>query len=289
MSIMNFCGIEQPSYGKARVVILPAGYSGTVSYGKGTEKGPEAIIRASAHMELWDVEMSRDISMQGILTLPQPKLDKNPERTHQILYSEIKKHVAKNKFVVLLGGEHSVSSAMAKALKEKYSKLSVLQMDAHTDLRYKYGEPPAKPSKYSHACVMRRIREMGIPTVAVGIRSQCDEEAIYVKKEKAPVYYAKDIHDNDAWMDKAIAQLTDDVFLTFDIDAFDPSIMPATGTPEPGGLQWYQTLRFLKKAAGNKRIVGFDIVELAPQKGMHHAEFLAALLVYKLIGYCNRT
>ena len=160
MSIMNFCGIEQPSYGKARVVILPAGYSGTVSYGKGTEKGPEAIIRASAHMELWDVEMSRDISMQGILTLPQPKLDKNPERTHQILYSEIKKHVAKNKFVVLLGGEHSVSSAMAKALKEKYSKLSVLQMDAHTDLRYKYGEPPAKPSKYSHACVMRRIREM---------------------------------------------------------------------------------------------------------------------------------
>lgn len=284
---VNFGGLakEFSAYEKAKVVILPMGFGGTVSYGSGTEHGPEAIIQASMHMELFDIELQKDISQMGICSIKQPSFSKDAEKVHEVVYASVKKILDDKKFPVMLGGEHAISSGMARALKEKYPKLSVLQVDAHSDLRDKYAEPPAHPSVWSHACVMKRIRDMGIPTVAVGIRSQCDEEVALVKKEKIPMFYAKDMVDNDAWMGQAIKVLSDHVFITFDIDAFDPSIMPATGTPEPGGLQWYQTLRFLRKVAEKKTIVGFDVVELSPIKGLHHADFLAALLVYKLIGY----
>lgn len=281
----NFAALDKKfsDYDNSKAVILPVPYDKTRTWVAGgkwkkmdTSKGPEAIITASKNMELYDEETDAVACEIGIHTLPALKVDIVPEKAVAIVYSFFKKLIKDGKFPVMLGGEHSISFGAVKALKEKYADLSVLQLDAHTDLRDSF-----EGTKFSHASVMARITEI-CSSVQVGIRSQdFDEKEI----NKENVFYAKDIYDNDKWMDNAISKLSDNVYITFDLDFFDISIMPSTGTPEPGGLQWHQTLKFLKKVFEKKNVVGFDVVELAPIDNLIAPDFLAAKLVYKMIGY----
>jgi len=283
----NFGMIEEKysDYDKSKVVILPVPYGGTVSYGKGTEKGPSAIIKASQHMELYDEELKKSSYKKRICTLQPLKSEKTPEKMLESIYNNTKQLIKDNKFIAMLGGEHSISSGLAKALKEKYKDLSVLHLDAHADLRdrwYVGEEGRSQLSKYSHACVMKRIREFVKKTIQIGIRSISEEEIKEVKKSN--IFWAKDIHNNEKWHSKAINSLSKNVFITLDLDIFDPSIMSATGTPEPGGLNWYQVINFLRKVFKSKNIVGMDIIELAPDSNKS-CDFMAAKLAYKLIGY----
>jgi agmatinase len=283
----NFGAIDKPysEYKNAKVVVLPVPFEGTVTYGKGTGKGPKAIIEASKNMELWDEELNKNTFHIGIHTLPELKISGDPKKTIDMIYSNSKKLLQDKKFIVMLGGEHSITPGLVKAMKEEFSGLSVLQIDAHSDLREEYDF-----IKYSHACAMKRIHDMKIPIVQIGIRSTSEEEQETFRKNQKNIFLAKDIAESksDRWMDDIVSKLTENVFITIDVDGLDPSIMPSTGTPEPGGLQWYSTLKLLKKVAEKKNVVGFDMVELAPIKGLPAPDFLCAKLVYKLIGYSFR-
>lgn len=282
----NFIGLEEDeakSYEESKVVILPVPFDKTRTWVVGERwkkmdcsKGPDAIITASRHIEFYDEELDAEIFEIGIYTQEELKIKERPKQVVEDVFLKVKKIINDNKFPVVLGGEHSISFGAIKALKEKHNELSVLQLDAHTDLRDSY-----TGTKFSHASVMARAREI-CNVVQVGIRSQDFSEKDINKKN---VFYAKDIHDNDDWMDKAISKLSDNVYITFDLDVLDPSIMPSTGIPEPGGLLWYQTLKFLKKVFEKKNVVGFDVVELAPIDNLIAPDFLAAKLVYKMIGY----
>ena len=277
----NFGALEEKytNYQNSKIVILSAPYDGTRTWFAGknwqkpdTSKGPKAIITASRNMELYDIETNSEVYKKGIHTLQELKVKKDPKETIDLIEKESKKHT--NRFIVMLGGEHSITTGLVKAYKEKYPDLSVLQFDAHADLRDKWEEG----GKYSHASVMARVKEI-CPIVQIGIRSAAK------KPETENIFYAKDIYNNDGWMDKAISKLSNNVFITIDLDGFDPSIMPSTGTPEPGGLHWYPTLKFFKKLFKEKNIIGFDVVELAPNPDNVAPDFLAAKLIYKLLGY----
>jgi agmatinase len=271
------------NYNKSKTIILPVPYDGTLSYKSGARDGPNAIIRASMNMELYDEELKKNFFEEGIHTLPEVESDfSSPENMIGRVYSIAKELVSDNKKIVLLGGEHSLSFGVAKALKEKFHDLSVLQIDAHSDLRDSWEQ-----TKFSHACVMKRITEI-CPAVQVGIRSISEEELLEIEKQQNRIFWAKDMAGNDSWMDKAIDLLSENIYITLDLDALDPSIMPATGTPEPGGLGWYETLKFLKKVCGKKNIAGFDVMELSPIPGSIASDFLAAKLVYKMIGYSSK-
>ena len=275
----NFGDLPQKycAYDKAKIVVLPAPFDATSTWIKGADKGPAAIIDASANMETYDIETDSEVYKQGIFTDKPIKEKKSP----QIMVAELKartlKHIKNKKYVVTLGGEHSVSTATIQAHVESFKNVSVLQFDAHADLREEY-----HGTKYNHACVMARAREIAA-IVQVGIRSAAIEESKLVKKDN--VFLAQDIYDNNKWFDKCLKKLTKNVYLTIDLDAFDPAILPSTGTPEPGGLGWYQTLVFLKKLMKQKNVVGFDIVELCPNPKNKASDFLAAKLVYKLLSY----
>ena len=275
----NFCGLgeEHSSYEQSSIVILPVPYDGTSSWVKGADKGPSALISASQNMELYDIETKSVVAEKGIHTLaPLAVTNKDdPETVVQKIQEKIQKLLSDGKFVVVLGGEHSISTGTVRALYEKHNGMSVLQLDAHGDTRESY-----ESSKYNHACVMARIKEI-CPTVQVGIRSVDESEVSELDCSK--VFFAHDIHDNDDWMQKAVDALNNDVFITIDLDVFDPSIMPSTGTPEPGGLLWYQTLRFLEMVVAQKNVVGFDVVELCPNNQNKAPDFLAAKLVYRLL------
>jgi len=274
----GFLEKEFSDYKKSRFVILSVPYEGTVSYGKGASKGPAAIIKASQNMELYDEELDKENYKEGICTLKPLKAESTPKKMVDSIEKASDKIIKDNKFPIMLGGEHSISTGLIRALKKKYKDLSVLQLDAHADLRQEYEGQP-----YSHASIMARTRELA-KAVQVGIRSLSVEESKWIKKENLPIFWARDIYDNEKWFDKAIEKLSNNVFITIDLDVFDPSIMSATGTPEPGGLDWYIIIKFLKQVCKKKNIVGFDVVELAPTKN-HSCDFLAAKLVYKLIGY----
>jgi agmatinase len=273
----NFGGLDIQNYSKSKAVVLPVPHEATTTYGKGTSLGPSAIIEASRHMELFDIELKKDISKIGIFTLPELCCSKN---SLSDVYLQIKKTVSRiladKKFIMMLGGEHSITPAAVAGFKEKYKDLSVLQIDAHTDLRNEYEGTP-----YSHACAMRRVRDLGISVTAVGIRSQDESEVDYIKKEKIKkIFYAPDLP-----VSKIMATLSKHIYLTFDVDGLDPSIMPATGTPEPGGLGWYEVLNLIKQVAKARKIVGADVVELSPLPGIVFPDFLVAKLAYKIIGY----
>jgi agmatinase len=283
MTVSNkFAGLAEAfsDYEKARYVVLPVPYEKTTSYGKGTVNGPEAIIEASRFMELYDEELMVNTAESGIATLKPLVVDDAPE----ILIEELRKSCAKilkdGKFPVVLGGEHSISLGVLLAVKEFYKEVTVLQFDAHTDLRDEYGG-----SKYSHACVMRRIREH-VPAVQVGIRSYSDDEVKTVERERKNIFLASEMHERDCVKD-IISRLGKNVYVTFDVDAFDPSIMPSTGTPEPGGLGWYEVLRILREVSKTKNIVGFDAVELAPNTSVTAPDYMVARLVYRVMGYVN--
>jgi agmatinase len=271
---------EYSSYERSRVVIIPVPYEGTVTYVKGTSRGPKAIVEASKNMELYDEELGRNTFEVGIHTLKQLDVRRQgPERVIGRVARSVRKVVAANKFPVVLGGEHSITLGAVRALRERFPSLSVLQLDAHADLRESY-----EGTRFNHACVMARVREL-CPAVQVGVRSLSDEEAALIREKNLCVFWAKDIHDNDEWVDDAVSRLSGDVYVTIDLDVFDAGIMPSVGTPEPGGLGWYQTLVFLRGVAEGRNIVGFDVVELTPNDSNIAPDFLAAKLTYKLIGY----
>jgi len=278
----NFAGLSSPyaDLETARVVILPVPYDSTTEWHSGTREGPQAIINASQHLELYDIELDREIHKVGIHTLPaiQPLLS-SPEEMVQRVYHVAKELVQQAKFIVMLGGEHSLSLGAVRALREKHQDLCVLQLDAHADLRDEYSG-----TQYSHACVMRRIFEL-CPIVQVGIRSLSWEEQQFLNQNKMQPFYVSTPAPDLALLKQTVASLPDNVYISIDLDVFDPSIMSAVGTPEPGGLQWHEVLNLLKSVALHKHVIGFDLMELCPKEGPAPCAFLAAKLAYKLIGY----
>lgn len=289
--VLNFGGLPDELLKKKnkRFTVLPVPYDLTASYISGMRNGPRAIIEASTHMELYDDELGCEPCEAGIETLPFLEATAlGPEEMIKRVRSASDAMARSNKVPVMLGGEHSVTLGMVQALLKKHPKMSVLQLDAHADMRDEYQDSP-----FNHACVARRISEL-CPIVQAGIRSLSIEEAAFLNREKAKGKRAKSrittfsaAETIKGVADDINAALTGDVFITVDLDVFDPAIMPATGTPEPGGLFWYDALGLLKKVISKKRIIGFDVVELCPLPGNIAPDFLAAKLVYKMMGYIN--
>jgi len=273
----NYGGIpeEYSQLETSAIVVLPVPYDGTSTWIKGADKGPEAILEASANMELYDIETESEVYTKGIYTADFVTEDESPEKMVEAVYAEAKKYVDLNKFLVTIGGEHSISSAPAKAYAEKYKNLTVLQIDAHSDLRPEY-----HGSIYNHACVMARIQEF-CPIIQVGIRSMDTVEL--PNMDKSRVYFAHQIMDNNNWIPKLLEQLTENVYITIDLDGFDPSILPATGTPEPGGMLWNQVMDLMKAVNKKSNIVGLDIMELCPNENHPSSNFLATKLIYRIL------
>lgn len=285
---MNFGGIEEEKYSgldTAEIVVWPVSYEGTVSYGTGTEAGAMAIVDASRNMELYEEETDAEVYKLGIHTLPEFTPRPTPAQMMGDLYSETKRLLDLDKFVCMLGGEHSVSAPVIRAHAEKFNDISVLQIDAHADLRDAYDG-----TEHSHASIMARVvKDLKIPAVQVGIRSISAEEAVSLKDGlPTRIFWARDIVGRTDWIDDAVNSLTDNVYLTIDIDGLDPSIVPTTGTPEPGGLGWYETLTLIRKLAENKRVIGMDLVEYSYVPGQDSVAFLCAKLVYKSLAYFFR-
>lgn len=261
----SFAGISPQAapLDKAKVVVLPVPYDATVEYKSGAREGPQAIIDASQYLELYDPELGREVNEVGIFTLPEVQpLMSGPELMAQRVYEIARGLLAKNKFVVMLGGEHSLTLGIIRALHERYSKLSVLQLDAHTDLRDEY-----LGTKYGTASVMRRVWEI-CPVIPAGIRSFSLEEHQFMQEREIEPFYAE-ASSNPDFTNKVVSRLSPQVYVSIDLDVFDPSIMPAVGTPEPGGLSWQQVLELLRAVSRSRQIVGFDVMELCPGKGQH--------------------
>ncbi|MBK6722152.1 MAG: agmatinase [Acidobacteria bacterium] len=285
---MNFGGIDEEEYSSldsARILVLPVSYEGTVSYGTGTGAGAMAIVDASRNMELYEEETDSEVYKLGIHTLPEFTPRENPGKMMSELYDYTKKPLASDKFICMLGGEHSVSAPIIQAHNEKYENLSVLQIDAHADLRDEYDG-----TLHSHASIMARVvKDLRIPSVQVGIRSISSDEARSLKGDlPTKIFWARDIVGKTDWIDEAIDGLTENVYLTIDIDGLDPSIVPTTGTPEPGGLGWYETLTLIRKLAEKKRVVGMDLVEYSYFENYDSPAFLCSKLVYKSLAYIFR-
>lgn len=281
----NFGGLpeENSTYDRSRAVIFPVPLERTTTYETGTRNGPAAIVAASRNMELYDEELRLESYKKfGIATLPA--ID-TQEGTLEKVLAEL--HTAElalledGKFPVILGGEHSLTPPLVSAAAKKFADLTVLQIDAHADLREAYQGNPA-----SHASAMRRVVEV-CPAVQVGIRSLSVEEAEAIPRLRTRIYWAKDIvrSASESWIPRVLSDLSAHVYLTIDLDGFDPAYVPATGTPEPGGLDWYQVLALVRAVAAQKKIVAMDVVELLPQPGDHASDFLAAKLIYKTLGY----
>ena len=267
-------------FDRARVVILPVPLDRTTSYVAGTRNGPHEILVASSHMELWDEETATDVHSIGIFTLPEMEF---PFGTIDEVVQEIRRVaselVSRGKFPFVLGGEHSITAPIVKAVAARHPGLSVLQIDAHADLRESYMGTP-----HNHACAMRRVLEYA-PTTQVGIRSLSPEEAAAIPSLSTRVFYDFDMRNDPRWMDRVVESLSETVYVTIDVDGFDPAIMPATGTPEPGGLSWYEVLGLLRRVTEKRRVVGFDLVELSPMGGNIAPNFLCAKLIYKFLSY----
>jgi agmatinase len=269
------------SFDDSRVVILPIPVDRTTSYVGGTRNGPQEILRASTHMELWDEEVCVDVHPIGIFTLPEMEL---PFGEMQPLMDEIERVayevIGRDKFLVALGGEHSITSPLVSATARKHSGISVLQIDAHTDLRDSY-----MGTRHNHACAMRRTLEFARVT-QVGIRSVSIEEAAIASKLDTTIFYDVSMREDPRWIDRVVESLERDVYVSLDVDGLSPAIMPATGTPEPGGLSWAEVTRLLRATAERRHVVACDLVELSPIPGMVAPNFLCAKLLYKLLTYC---
>jgi len=275
----NYAGIEDEfaRYEKAEVVLIPVSYDGTSTWQKGANKGPAAFLDASENMELYDIETDSEVFRKGIFLNEELNSFESPEAMVKTVHDEVKDHIKNRKLVTLVGGEHSISIGTIRAFNESYQNLTVLQIDAHADLRKTYEGTP-----YNHACALHEASQSA-NLIQVGIRSMDISEKKYLNPDKT--FFAHEMVMDEFWTDKAIDLMTDNVFITIDLDGFDPSILPSTGTPEPGGLLWYETLDFLKRIAEEKKIVGFDIVELCPNEINKSSDFLAAKLYYKILSY----
>ena len=267
----EFLQLESAAY-----VLLSVPYDGTSTFVKGADKGPQAILDASDSLELYDIQYDIDASKAGVYTDHHEYDLSTPEAMVKSVYGRVSHFLDMGKRVAMVGGEHSVSVGAIRAMSERFPDLTVLQIDAHADLRDEYHGSP-----YNHACVMRRAQECA-RVVQVGIRSVCEEDQCNIVPEN--IFYAHNIVGRTGWEDEVVERLTGNVYISFDLDGLDPSILPATGTPLPGGLQWYPTLNLLEKVFRARRVVGFDVVELCPQEGNVVSDVLAASLVYKMMG-----
>lgn len=273
----HFCGEDGYclDYSKSTIAILPVPYDGTSTWIKGADKGPSALIEASGTLEMLDIETGTDVSKKGIYTLAPIEENESPEKVSEIVEQSISKLLNDKKFPVLIGGEHSVSIGAFKAVAKKYKDITFLQFDAHADLRENY-----EGSAYNHACAMHQAMQLA-PIVQVGIRSMCQEESSFVNDEK--MFFRHQIRENSNWQSEVLNQLSHNVYITIDLDVFDPSIMPSTGTPEPDGLLYFEVISMIKKVARHCNIVGFDVVELCPNKQNKAPDFMAAKLIYQIL------
>lgn len=292
VSTAPFLGSEvSATYDAAQVVILPIPYEATTTYRQGCQAGPAEILSASHQVEYYDDELEREVWPVGVYTHAAIADTRDqsiqPEAMLQATQAAVDKLIQANKFVIALGGEHSITAGIVAAYRQANptQPFTVVQIDAHGDLRHEY-----EGSIYNHACVMRRIIDMGLPTVQIGVRSICLEEATLIKERQLTVIRAQEIADQPNWMERAFAGIpTQQVFLTIDLDGIDPTLIPGVGTPEPGGLSWFTLLKLLRRLFESHQVIGCDVVELAPIPGSVVSEFTAAKLVYKLVGYHTLT
>jgi agmatinase len=275
---MNFGGSELDyDYSRSGIIILPVPYDKTSTWMKGSDKGPDAIMEASVNLEFYDVETGTEVHKKGIHTVQPVSEKRSPEALIDAVCSKVRQIIGDNKFPVIVGGNHTVSIGSVKAFAEHYHDLSVLQLDAHSDLRQEY-----EGSRFNHACSMSRMMEM-VPAVQVGIRSVSAEEIPFIDKER--IFYAHELYYDKKLYREAADKLSGNVYITIDLDVFDPSIMPSTGTPEPGGPDYFELMHFLKDVAAKKNIVGFDVVELCPSAINKSPDFIAARVIYQLLSY----
>lgn len=275
----TFAGIE-PEYAgfnQAAVLLQSIPYDGTSTWGKGADSGFGAFLEAAENMEIYDIETNSEVFKKGVHILPQLDDFSSPEDMFQKSYYRAKEMLATNKFITFFGGEHSISIGPIKAIYEKFPDITIVQLDAHADLRKDYMGTP-----YNHACAVHDA-SLNTNLIQVGIRSMTDCELPYLHRDKC--FFAEDIYGRTDWMQKSIDMMGEKVYITFDLDGLDPSIMPATGTPEPGGLDWNTTIRYLKMIFEQREVIGFDLVELAPIPGYKAPNFLTAKLYYKMLSY----
>lgn len=275
---MNFGGAEIIyDFERSSVIIVPVPYDETSSWIKGADKGPDAILEASPNLEFYDIETASEVHKKGIHTLAPVTENKSPGSLVNAVYDKTLQLLGKDKFPVIIGGNHTVSVGSIKACSDHFRNLSVLQLDAHSDLRDEYDG-----SRFNHACAMARAREFA-PLVQVGIRSMSAEELPFI--EPGRIFYAHDLYYDKKLYSDAIDKLTENVYITIDLDVFDPSLMPSTGTPEPGGPDYYELMHFLRDVTKKKNVVAFDVVELCPSPGNKSPDFIAAKIIYQLLSY----
>ena len=276
-SSRTYAGIpeEYASLESAKIVIVPVPYDGTSTWGKGSDKGPEAFLAASENMELFDIETESEPYKVGIYLAEPLKLGASSARMVSKVQKEVLGYLEQNKFVTVIGGEHSISIGTIRAFASQFEDLTVVQLDAHTDLR-----PEFHGDKYNHACAVYEASQT-LNLIQVGIRSMDESEMQYMNRNQT--YFAHEVAKNDKWMDKAVKQMGTNVFITIDLDVFDPAYLPATGTPEPGGMNYYQVMKFIKKIIKKKKVVGFDMLELCPNETSKPSEFFAAKLYHRII------
>ncbi|MGB0451476.1 MAG: agmatinase [Flavobacteriaceae bacterium] len=279
MNNRTYAGIPAAysSLDNSKIVLIPVPYDGTSTWQKGADKGPEAFLKASENMELYDIETNSEVYKQGVYLAEAIEEKSSPEALVAEVYKTVKAYILRNKFVTVFGGEHSISIGTIEAFNECFDDLTVLHIDAHADLRASY-----QGSACNHACALYQASQ-STNLIQVGIRSMDATETTVMDPDKT--WFAHDMVNEEYWIDNVIDALGQDVFITLDLDAFDPSIMPSTGTPEPGGLLWYETLDFLRRVFEQRNVVGFDIVELCPREEDKSSDFLAAKLYYKMLTY----
>ena len=275
---MNFGGNEVVySYSESGIIIVPVPYDETSTWMKGADKGPDAILDASINLEFYDVETSSEAHLKGINTIA-PILEKEtPEKLVKDVYDRIFSILSDKKFPVIIGGNHTVSIGAIKAFSEYFENLTILQLDAHADLRQVY-----EGSAFNHACAMARAREFA-PVVQVGIRSMSAEELPFVERDR--IFFSHELYYDKSMYHRALDKLTGNVYITIDLDVFDPSIMPSTGTPEPGGPPYFELLHFMRDVIKSRNVVGFDVVELCPSETNKSPDFIAAKIIYQLLSY----
>lgn len=278
----QFLGLDSAftEYERSAAVVLPIPYEGGCSYGVGSAKGPDAVLDASFHLELYDELLQAEPYRMGISTVMPPATYSDSYSMQNAIFQSLIPLIQDNKFVVAMGGDHSISTAYVKALREKYRRLSVIQLDAHADLRDIYDDSPL-----SHACVMSRIRELTGDTLQIGIRSMSIEEARRIERDNMAVCTMADYRSGTFDVDTAMDRLPDPVFLTLDVDVFDWSVVRSTGTPEPGGLLWDEAMALLQHIFTKKNIIGFDVVELSYDTQDRNSAFAVAKIIYKMLGF----
>jgi agmatinase len=274
-----FAGIEgeHNEFEKANILLQSIPYDGTSTWGKGADKGFEAFLDAAENMEYYDIETDSEVYKKGVHIIDPILEDASPEAVFESIYESTKELLKTDKFLTFFGGEHSISIGLIKAFYEAHPDITILQLDAHTDLRPEYHDSP-----YNHACaVYDASRNTNL--IQVGIRSMDTSEVEYLNRNKC--FFAEEMYGHTDWMQDSINKMTNKVYITLDLDVFDPSIMPATGTPEPGGMLWNPMIQYLKKVFQQKDVLGFDLVELAPIEGLTAPQFMTAKLYYKMLSY----